>query len=155
VSHRHPLRPRATLTQLLVSIAILAFPMGLYGTELRGIPGRRPDMILLIECLVAHCVELEAFFWLILAPRIGALLARWRARQSVPCDDDGDSTEGCTFRVLLWFGSWFAVIVPLSGWAVGYRWASLDTRRQYLLTLVLYLCGLDSSRPHLLDRPNH
>ncbi len=39
MSDRHRLWPRLTLTQLLVSIAILAFPMALYATELQGSPG--------------------------------------------------------------------------------------------------------------------
>ena len=110
-----------TLTQLLVSIAILAFPMGLYATELRGIPGRRPDMVLLIGSLGAHCVELEAFLWLALTPCIGALLARWRAPQLVPGRDDSVSTGACIYRTLLRFGPWYAVIAPLSGWAAGFR----------------------------------
>jgi hypothetical protein len=89
-----------TLTQVLASIAILALPVGLYATELRGISGRRPDMVLFTESLVAHCVELEAFLWLILAPCIGAFLTRWRAPQPVPGNDDGDSTEGWTDLLL-------------------------------------------------------
>jgi hypothetical protein len=121
MSQRQRLRPRVTLTQLLVSIAILAFPMGLYATELRESPGRHPDIALLIGSLAAHCVELEAFFWLILAPRFGRLLAHWRARQPVADTDDGVWTDGDTPRVFRWFGPCYAVIAPLSGLAVGYR----------------------------------
>jgi hypothetical protein len=70
VPEQQRLWPRVTLTRLLVSIAVPALPMALYTTELRGSPERYPDIVLLIGSLAAHCVELEAFVWLILAPCI-------------------------------------------------------------------------------------
>jgi hypothetical protein len=106
---------------LLVSIAILALPMALYGTELQGYPARRPTIGLLLGSLAAHCVEVEAFFWMILVPGVGRLLARWRSAQSVPGTEDRVQSEALLSRVVLWFGPCYAVFVPVAGWAIGYR----------------------------------
>jgi hypothetical protein len=153
-----------TLTQLLVSIAILAFPMALYATELRGIPGRRPNFPLLLGSLAAHCVELETFFWLIVAPRIGRLLARWRAPRPVPGLKDRVSTEGCMSRAFWLFGPCYAVIVPLGGWGLGYRgYVSTILGLVFVLSLmasvaliplgVIYMIGQLIRRPRSFSRP--
>jgi hypothetical protein len=113
--------PRVTLTQLLVSIAILTLPMALYATELQGFPGRRVNITLLLISLAAHCVELEAFFWLIVAPGIGRLLARGRTPGVVSGPEERVSKASWMSRVLLLFGPCYAVIVPLGGWGFGYR----------------------------------
>jgi hypothetical protein len=131
-----------TLTQLLISIAILAFPMALYATELRGMPGRRPDIPLLLGSLAAHCIELEAFHWLILAPGIGRLLARWHAPRPEFAQEDRVSREGSLSRILLLFGPCYAVFVPLAGWAVGYRGVFAPIFELTFLLLVLVILVL-------------
>ncbi len=153
--HRHWLWPRVTLTQLLVSIAILAFPMALYGTELREIPERRPYIVLLLGSLAAHCVEVEAFLWLIINPGIGRLLTRQRAPRPVPGLDDRDSTEEGISRALLLFGPCYAVVVPVAGWDVGCRGFLAPIFATHLPRLVSVELGLGPGLLRGHDRPKH
>ncbi len=161
MAERYRLWPRVTLTQLLISIAILALPMALYATELRGIPKGRTNLALLVGSLAAHCVELEVFFWLILAPGIRRVVTRWRVPQPVRDTEDPVVPQGCMPRLLFFFGPCYAVIVPLGGWGFGHRGgyfgAILGLAFALLLlpSLALIPVGLLGMIVQLIKRPRY
>ena len=103
---------RIRLIQVAASVAILVLPFALYGPVLREGLGRLSSRVLV--SLVSHCIELEAFFWLVLTPAVLSGLGRWhgsRAATLAPLSD----------RIALAVGPCLAVFLPIAGWGEGYR----------------------------------
>ena len=111
-------RRRVTLIELLAAVAILAIPFAFYAPVLRESRGVWAIVFLVVFCV--HCVELVAFLFLVIAPAARWCFSRTRGTMAAGRRDDDRRTHQIV-RPLLVAGPWLAVLLPIAGWADGYR----------------------------------
>ena len=133
-------RRSVTLSELLASIAVVALPLRLYAPVVREGSGRFSRIYLV--ALVSHCVEVEAFLWLVLTPVACSSLARWRGTCTTPASLSAVPASRLRGSALLGLGPCLAVLMPVVGWGVGYRLPGFLGLKEAFLLLVLACNGL-------------
>jgi hypothetical protein len=109
------------IIRLLASTLVLAIPTAIYFFELRRVPEHRFSSTLLLVGLAAQCLEIEAFLWLALVPGLNWLVARSLGPGRAQVHLEALSAVEDSGGVPLWAGPCFAVLIPISGFALGYR----------------------------------
>jgi hypothetical protein len=131
---------RSVTSQILASIAVVALPLCLYAPVVREGSGRVSRIYLV--ALVSHCVEVEAFLWLVLTPVARSSLARWRGTCTTPAPLSAVPAAWLRGTALLRLGPCLAAVMPVVGWGAGYRLPGFLGLKEAFLLLVLACNGL-------------
>jgi cytochrome c oxidase subunit IV len=127
-------RRRVTLIELLAAVAILTLPLAFYAPLLRE--SKRVWAIVFFVVFCAHCVQLEAFLFLVVSPGVRRCFPRARWAATTALADDGQ-TNNHMARLFLVAGPWLAVLLQIASWADGYRVPGLIEFDTILIFLIV------------------
>ena len=106
------------LVKIVISLCIVLFMYNIYFRS-----GRMLTVVglsLVVAC-VAHCIELECFFWFVLMPPLEKCFSRTHRTTATYGHMMGLTSGRLKDLALFSLGPCMAVLIPLSGWAGGYR----------------------------------